>query len=90
MRYLPDCKRCFHSEDGENYVKPTVLVLSERNHILAGLPTLLTPSEWTVELGTQFQFSYHLYKESRYTSLNFTVTDSDSYTAQDIHHPNSV
>lgn len=69
---------------------PPVLVLSERNHILVGLPTLLTPSEWTVELGTQFLFSYHLYKESRYTSLNFTVTDSDSYTAQDIHHPDSV
>ena len=86
----PDCKLRFRSADGEIVVEPAVLVLNERNHLLAGLRTPLTPGEWTAELGTQFQFSYHLYKEPRYTSRDFTVTDSDPYTIQDVHHPDSV
>lgn len=32
----PDCKLCFRSADGETVVEPAVLVLNERNHLLAG------------------------------------------------------
>lgn len=86
----PDCKLRFRSADGETVVEPAVLVLNERNHLLAGLRTPLTPGEWTAELGTQFQFSYHLYKEPRYTSLDFTVTDGLFYPVQDIRHPDNA
>ncbi len=39
----PDCKLRFRSADGETVVEPVVLVLNERNHLLAGLRTPLTP-----------------------------------------------
>lgn len=41
----PDCELRFRSADGKTVVEPAVLILNERNHLLVGLRTPLTPDE---------------------------------------------
>lgn len=71
----PDTGIRFMAADRQTVIEPQLLALNERCHLLAYLGQPLTAGTWTVELATQFNLSYRLYKTPRHIAFTFEVTD---------------
>lgn len=64
-------------ETGESFPIPIQQVIINTGTMLCVYPRiLLTPGEWEVEVATQYNRSYRLYKQVRCGSFTFTVSDS--------------
>lgn len=64
-------------DTGQEYFIPPRMVFINDSNMLAFMPPLaLTPGEWEVEVSTQYNPSYRLYKEPRYDCISLTVLDT--------------
>lgn len=71
----PDNGLRFCNDATGETLAPRLVAINQRNLLFVCLEQPLTAGTWTVELTTQFNRTYHLYKAPRHAAFTFNVTE---------------